>query len=46
MALKTEAMLASQERGKDLEYPVIPVNNSGPGEPSTIPRWRCRGETR
>jgi hypothetical protein len=35
MALKSEIMLVSQERGKDLEYRVIPVNNTGPGEPST-----------
>ncbi|MBI9082753.1 MAG: fibronectin type III domain-containing protein [Desulfobacterales bacterium] len=34
MALKSEIMLVSQERGKDLEYRVIPVNNSGQGEPS------------
>ncbi len=34
MALKTEIMLTSQERGKDLEYRVIPVNNTGQGEPS------------
>ncbi len=38
MALKTELMLTNQERGKDLEYRVIPVNNTGQGEPSaTIP---------
>ena len=34
MALKSEIMLVSQERGKDLEYRVVPVNNSGSGEPS------------
>ena len=35
MALKTEHMLTNQDRGKDLEYRVIPVNNTGQGEPST-----------
>ena len=34
MALKSEIMLTAQERGKDLEYRVIPVNNTGQGEPS------------
>jgi len=34
MALASEIMLANQDRGKDLEYRVIPVNNSGSGEPS------------
>ena len=33
MALKSEIMLVSQERAKDLEYRVIPVNNSDPGAP-------------
>ena len=38
MALKSEIMLTAQERGKDLEYRVIPVNNTGQGEPSaTVP---------
>ena len=35
MALKSEIMLVNQDRGKDLEYRVIPMNNSGAGEPST-----------
>jgi hypothetical protein len=34
MALKSEIMLVNQDRAKDLEYRVIPVNNSGQGEPS------------
>lgn len=34
MALKSEIMLVNQERGKDLEYRVVPVNNTGAGEPS------------
>lgn len=34
MALKTEIMLTNQDRGKDLEYRVIPVNTTGQGEPS------------
>jgi hypothetical protein len=38
MALKSELMLTNQERGKDLEYRVIAVNNTGSGEPSaTVP---------
>ena len=35
MALKSEIMLVNQGRAKDLEYRVVPINNSGPGEPST-----------
>ncbi len=35
MALKSEIMLVNQDRAKDLEYRVIPVNNTGQGEPST-----------
>jgi hypothetical protein len=35
MALQSEIMLVNQERAKDLEYRVIPVNNTGQGEPST-----------
>ncbi|MFC1600793.1 hypothetical protein ACFL34_00395 [Candidatus Sumerlaeota bacterium] len=34
MALKSEIMLVNQERGKDLEYRVVPVNSSGAGEPN------------
>jgi len=33
MALKSEIMIVSQEGTKDLEYRLIPVNNSGPGAP-------------
>jgi hypothetical protein len=35
MAIDSEITLTNQERGKDLEYRVIPVNTAGQGEPST-----------
>ena len=36
MAPKSEIMLADQECGKDLKYRVMPVNDTGQGEPNAI----------
>jgi hypothetical protein len=34
VAIKSEAMLANQERGKDWEYRVVSLNVTGEGIPS------------
>lgn len=34
MAIESEITLSDQERGRELEYRIIPVNKAGEGEPS------------